>query len=406
MNPNDKKDPLDIFNLDIDRFFDDFDKEINYQRKNDIEVLDIDFNDEDIEILNIDDDKFHNIEVLDIQDINLDDNIEVLDIEGDVSNQDVEILDFGDDTKIINNNDEWFIYEDVKENSSNTLVYKPSVRKRKKYTKIILLIILLIMVLGIIFSVYKIVKWQLDNNSTNKQIIKVQQETIIEEQEDNENTVIVENNDVTDNDDKQSIDETNDYYRFIKMPLINVDLTNLQNQNNDTIGWLQVNGTNINYPVVQTSNNEYYLTHDFTKKYNDGGWIFADYRNNLVNDKNLIIYGHARLNLTMFGTLKNVIKASWYTNNDNHLVRLSTINSNMSYQVFSTYVIEAEDYYIKTDFNSNEDYLKFLNEIKSRSVYNYGVNLDENDRILTLSTCYTDNKRVVLHAKLIKYENR
>ena len=383
MNPNDKKDPLDIFNLDIDRFFDDFDKEINYQRKNDIEVLDIDFNDEDIEILNIDDDKFHNIEVLDIQDINLDDNIEVLDIEGDVSNQDVEILDFGDDTKRINNNDEWFIYEDVKENSSNTLVYKPSVRKRKKYTKIILLIILLIMVLGIIFSVYKIVKWQLDNNSTNKQIIKVQQETIIEEQEDNENTVIVENNDVTDNDDKQSIDETNDYYRFIKMPLINVDLTNLQNQNND-----------------------YYLTHDFTKKYNDGGWIFADYRNNLVNDKNLIIYGHARLNLTMFGTLKNVIKASWYTNNDNHLVRLSTINSNMSYQVFSTYVIEAEDYYIKTDFNSNEDYLKFLNEIKSRSVYNYGVNLDENDRILTLSTCYTDNKRVVLHAKLIKYENR
>lgn len=406
MNHNEKKDSLDIFNLDIDRFFDEFDKKINYQRNNDIEVLDIDSNEEDIEILNIDDGEFNDIEFLDIQDINLDDNIEVLDIEGNLSNQDIEILDLDDEPKIINNNDEWFIYEDVKENSSNTLVYKPSVRKEKKYTKIILLIILLIIILGIIFSVYKIVKWQLDNNATNKQIIKVQQETVIEEQADNENTVIVENNDIIDTEDKQLIDETNDYYRFIKMPLINVDLTNLQNQNNDTIGWIQVNGTNINYPIVQTRNNDYYLKHDFTKKYNDGGWIFADYRNNLVNDKNLIIYGHARLNLTMFGTLKNVIKANWYTNNDNHLVRLSTINSNMSYQVFSTYVIEAEDYYIKTDFNNNEDYLKFLNEIKSRSVYNYGVNLDENDRILTLSTCYTDNKRVVLHAKLIKYENR
>lgn len=72
----------------------------------------------------------------------------------------------------------------------------------------------------------------------------------------------------------------------------------------------------------------------------------------------------------MFGTLKNVIKANWYQNSDNYLVRLSTINSNMSFQVFSTYVTEAEDYYIKTDFNNNEDYLSFLNTLKSRSVYN------------------------------------
>ena len=225
---------------------------------------------------------------------------------------------------------------------------------------------------------------------------------------DYENTIIIDNNNNDDNNDTENNnpEETNDYYRFIKMPLINVDLTNLQSQNSDTIGWLQVNGTNINYPVVKTDNNDYYLNHDFNKRYNDGGWIFADYRNNLIDDKNLIIYGHARLNLTMFGTLKNVIKANWYQNSDNYLVRLSTINSNMSFQVFSTYVTEAEDYYIKTDFNNNEDYLSFLNTLKSRSVYNYGVSLSENDRILTLSTCYTDNRRVVLHAKLIKYENR
>lgn len=405
MNPNDKENPLDIFNLEIDRFFNEYNKEINYTKNDGIEILNIDenYNNGDIEILDIDNEISKDVEILDIQDIDLNNNIEFLNIDDDLLNQEIEILDILDTEEIPTIEEK---YKDIEESSLNTLVYKPIVKDNKKAKKLVLLIILMFIIFGIIFSIYKIIKWQLDNNSINKQIIEVQQETIIEEQEDNENTVIVENNDNTNTEDKQVVDETNDYYRFIKMPLINVDLTSLKNQNNDTIGWLQVNGTNINYPVVKTDNNEYYLTHDFNKKYNDGGWIFTDYRNNLIDDKNLIMYGHARLNLTMFGTLKNVIKASWYTNTDNHLVRLSTINSNMSYQVFSTYVIEAEDYYIKTDFNSNEDYLSFLNELKSRSVYNYRVSVNENDRILTLSTCYTDNKRVVLHAKLIKYENR
>lgn len=393
MNSNDKN-PLDIFNIDINNLFDE-----DTNKKEKIEVLDFDDNSE-IEVLNFDNEKVNDIEVLDIQDITPS-NIEVLDIDDDKK---IEILDILDEKKNEKSKEE---YQDVEENNLNTYVYKPRTKNKLKTKKLILLIILVLIIVGIIFSVYKIVKWQLDNNSIDKQITKIQQDTVIDEKDDNENTIIIDNNNDDNNDiENNNPEETNDYYRFIKMPLINVDLTNLQSQNSDTIGWLQVNGTNINYPVVKTDNNDYYLNHDFNKKYNDGGWIFADYRNNLIDDKNLIIYGHARLNLTMFGTLKNVIKANWYQNSDNYLVRLSTINSNMSFQVFSTYVTEAEDYYIKTDFNNNEDYLSFLNTLKSRSVYNYGVSLSENDRILTLSTCYTDNRRVVLHAKLIKYENR
>ena len=393
MNSNDKN-PLDIFNIDINNLFDE-----DTNKKEKIEVLDFDDNSE-IEVLNFDNEKVNDIEVLDIQDITPS-NIEVLDIDDDKK---IEILDILDEKKNEKSKEE---YQDVEENNLNTYVYKPRTKNKLKIKKLILLIILVLIIIGIVFSVYKIVKWQLDNNSIDKQITKIQQDTVIDEKDDNENTIIIDNNNDDNNDtENNNPEETNDYYRFIKMPLINVDLTNLQSQNSDTIGWLQVNGTNINYPVVKTDNNDYYLNHDFNKKYNDGGWIFADYRNNLIDDKNLIIYGHARLNLTMFGTLKNVIKANWYQNSDNYLVRLSTINSNMSFQVFSTYVTEAEDYYIKTDFNNNEDYLSFLNTLKSRSVYNYGVSLSETDRILTLSTCYTDNRRVVLHAKLIKYENR
>ena len=120
MNSNDK-DPLDIFNIDIDHFFDEFDKEIN--KKNNIEVLDFDNNSE-IEVLNFDNDKVNDIEVLDIQDITPS-NIEVLDIDDDKT---IEILDIFDEKK-----DEE--YQDVEENNLNTYVYKPRTKNKLKIKK-------------------------------------------------------------------------------------------------------------------------------------------------------------------------------------------------------------------------------------------------------------------------------
>ena len=76
-----------------------------------------------------------------------------------------------------------------------------------------------------------------------------------------------------------------------------------------------------------------------------------DYRNNAVDfDKNTIIYGHSRYDMSMFGTLRNVVKKSWFDNKDNHLIKLSTPTENTMWQVFSTYKIKAEDYYLQTDF--------------------------------------------------------
>ena len=72
------------------------------------------------------------------------------------------------------------------------------------------------------------------------------------------------------------------------MNLIDVDFTELKQTNSDVIGWIQVNGTNINYPFVQTNDNSYYLTHAFNKSYNDAGWVFLDYRNNDTNNRNIV----------------------------------------------------------------------------------------------------------------------
>ena len=126
-----------------------------------------------------------------------------------------------------------------------------------------------------------------------------------------------------------------------------------------------------------------------------------DYHNKLDGkDKNIIIYGHNTLDGTMFGTLRNVVKKEWYENEDNHIIKLELENETLTYQVFSTYSIKVEDYYINTIFKDNNEFNTFINTLKKRSVYNYGVDVSGEDSILTLSTCTGNGKsRMVLHAK-------
>ncbi len=241
-----------------------------------------------------------------------------------------------------------------------------------------------ISIIIIIISLYYIYLWYIDNKKT---------ENILNE--------IYENANVSS--DNISVD--ND----LKIEVENIDFNKLINKNPDTIGWIKVLGTDINYPVVQTNNNDFYLTHSFDKSYNKAGWIFADYINkNLKNnelDKNTIIYGHNRQNNSMFGTLSNVFKEEWLSNKENHYINFSTLNNNMVWEVFSTYTIEKEEYYIQSNFSSDEEYISFLNTIKNRSTYKYDVNISKEDKILTLSTCTNVGEgRTVLHAKLIYHK--
>ncbi len=270
---------------------------------------------------------------------------------------------------------------------------------KKKKTKLVLkkkFIVLFLIVFGSIclYSSYNILRWAKDARNTKKQVEEIQEITKVYEVEDNDATQIV--NPPQDEDD-------NIYWDYIKMNLINVDFNNLLEINNDTVAWIKVSGTNINYPVVQTTNNTYYLTKDFNKKYNSAGWVFMDYRNSVANfDKNTIIYAHGRIDGTMFGSLKNIIESNWYNNKENHIVKVSTQYENTLWQVFSVYRIPETSDYLETNFSD----VSFLNMLKERSEFKFDVTLNENDKILTLSTCYKEHDRVVLHAKLIKMEVR
>ncbi len=193
---------------------------------------------------------------------------------------------------------------------------------------------------------------------------------------------------------------------YVNVSYMSTDLNELKQRNPDTVAWLKVNNTNVNYVVVQTTDNEYYLKHDFYKNNNYAGWVYADYRDNFDNfNSNTIMYAHNMTNRTMFGSLIWTLQPSWYTNTDNQYIKLSTLSSNTVWRIFSIYQIKPEVYYLKNIFQNDDVHQEFLDTLASRSIYNFGETLTPEDKILTLSTCSDDGtKRMVIHAKMIKIE--
>ena len=267
-----------------------------------------------------------------------------------------------------------------------------------KRKNIILILIFLILFITLNISIYNIIKWKLDSNKTNEEINTIQENTNIEEVKDNKGTEIIKQ--------AEKIPKENPYWDYIKMNMIDVNFDNLKKINSDVVGWIKVNGTNINYPFVQSKDNKYYLTHSFNKSYNNAGWVFLDYRNNNINNRNTIIYAHGRTDKTMFGTLRKVLNNGWINNTNNYVIKISTEKENSLWQIFSIYHIPTTNDYLQTEFKDEREYQRFLNILKNRSNHNFNTSITSNDTILTLSTCYNDSEKMVVHEKLIKKQKK
>ena len=280
---------------------------------------------------------------------------------------------------------------------NNGRITRAEYKKRKIKKKIIWYTVFIISLIVFVICILKIFLWNQDNKDIDKITKEINTEKITKEipSETAENINPPEN-------------KKDDYWDYIKMDMLSVDFNELKKKNNDTVGFIKVNGTNVNYPIVQSNDNKYYLKHAFDKTANSAGWVFADYRNNMVDfDKNTVIYGHSRSNQTVFGSLKKVLNKSWYSNKDNHIIKLSTPTENSLWQIVSIYTIKPESYYITTKF-SNTQFQTFIKTIKERSQINFSGTINENDKILTLSTCEdtAGTRRLVIHAKLIKLDKR
>lgn len=278
--------------------------------------------------------------------------------------------------------------------------FKPKKSNKKKIKSIKLkplpfILFILLFSSIIIINIKNILNWEKDNQEIKKIETNIEEEIEIE--------IIEEEGEII---NPPKVKES-DYWLYIKVPFQNVDLSALKEKNNDTVGFINVKNTNINYPIVQTTNNDYYLNHAYDKSYNEAGWVFMDYRNNNFNDFNTIIYGHGRLNKTVFGSLKDLLKDSWQSNKENYTLTISSLTMNYVYQIFSIYTIDAESYYIKTEFDNNEEKLDWITEMNNRNTSIIYSPANINDKIITLSTCLNnDNGRIVVHAKLIKQQTK
>ena len=312
-------------------------------------------------------------------------DIEVLDFTQSINVPPKEVIEILDFTKTID-------VTNVKDITESLGKAKRKVKIEKTIWSIIIALCSFVAIILIVI----LVNWNLENKKTKDIVKKINKVAEVKE--------ITATNGNTKTDKKSK--KLSDYEKYGNMNMFNVNFNNLKDINPDTVGWIKVEGTKINYPFVKTDNNDYYLKHSFDKTSNKKGWVFLDFRNNIDNlSKNTILYAHGLVNNQMFGSMRKVLKPNWYNNKKNHIIKVVTPNSNQLWQVFSVYTIEPESYYITTNFSDN-DYSSFIDEIKKRSINNFNVEVTNNDKILTLSSCYDNKKRMVMHSKLINYEKK
>ena len=189
------------------------------------------------------------------------------------------------------------------------------------------------------------------------------------------------------------------------------ELADLYAENPDLVGILEVVGTDINYPVVQTiSDPEYYLRRDFYGKESTSGTLFVDYRCDIVNPTtNTIIYGHNMRSGTMFGGLKRYLKQDYYQSHKSIIFK--TLYEEQEYEIvgvgLSAVGYDDDENYKYYDFINavtGSELQEFLNNIQSLSVYDETIDISATDKILTLSTCnsYTEDGRMFVVAKRVR----
>ncbi|EGT3617463.1 class B sortase, partial [Clostridium perfringens] len=177
---------------------------------------------------------------------------------------------------------------------------------------------------------------------------------------------------------------------------------NLENINPDYKFWIKVDGTNIDFPVVQGKDNEFYLNHNFNKEKSFSGSIFVDSANNIKNDSNIVIYGHNMRNDTMFAQMKHFKNKNFFDNNK--YITLYKDGQQLNFEIFSVYSSNAKDLAseLKLNFPNKESYESYLKEQADKSLFKREyVDLQPDNKIITLvtSSYEFDDTKIIVVAK-------
>ena len=201
------------------------------------------------------------------------------------------------------------------------------------------------------------------------------------------------------------VEQTNPEDKEQVETVINID--NLYAINSDIVGWLRINDTTINYPIMQIkSNPNYYLHRDFYKKYSSYGTPYMSEECNINTSDNLVIYGHHMNHKKVFGALENYKSKEFYENHK--VIEFTTLEEMKKYEIFAVFktVVYSKNtfkYYNSVNFSNEDEFNTFVNKCKELSFYETHIKPKYHDKFITLSTCEYSNKngRLVVIAREI-----
>ena len=281
--------------------------------------------------------------------------------------------------KLKKNNEESKILKDSKKGNffnkekSKHVILKSFEENSKKKILIIKIVLLVIFASIFVFSAVNLARWAIYNTKSSNQIKEIIKEDFVEleKQEEGKNPV---------------------------------DLNSLKEKNEDVVAWIRIKDTDINYPIVQAKDNDFYLHKDIEKKYSTAGWIFMDYKNHeAFIDKNTVLYGHNIKSGLMFADLQKIYKNELGTD---ITIEIYTEAEKLEYKVFSSYMEEPEDYATKSNIVDEGAFGKYIKEMLKRSSILYNIVPDKEGKVLTLSTCDSTGKnRILVHAVYTGGEN-
>lgn len=239
----------------------------------------------------------------------------------------------------------------------------------------------------------------------------IERQVQLKQKEEIKNT-IVETDDFNDNQYVEAWQDVFAKYPNIQFPEnMNLKYSYLYAVNQDLVGWIKINNTNLDVQVVQSKDNDYYLKRDFYKKSSRYGCPYLDFKNDpKYLDDNTVIYGHHMTDGLMFSNLDKYKTLEGYK--ESPIIEYSTLYETYYFKIFAAFISNAKlsddngnfFNFIVTDFSTDEKFIGFVDEIEKRSIFKTGVNVQPDDKLITLVTCSHefDSARLVVVGRLLR----
>ncbi len=264
-----------------------------------------------------------------------------------------------------------------------------------KWKNICVLLAAILLFVGVLFGIYWAYHFYKDYKSTMADKDKIHETVEVTNIVDDEKTKTIPPD--------STLSKFDIYWDYIKLGLIDVDMASLMRINSDTLGFVEVKGTDFSYPIVR-SNGGFYRRHSFDKTPNSNGWLYLDDDVNIEElSTNTVVYGNKLIWGSLFKDLDVVFKPEWNENDDNFVIRYYTNYYSTLWQVISVYKSDDKTAR-KTEFESEKETEDFISAMLKKSAVKFKASAKATDKFLTLTT-NSGGENIVVFAKLIKIKD-